>query len=823
MNQQLWFSEFLAAGAIAWRIAALARANSARGFAVVLLLVTAALPANCALAQQVTTEAASTHIFPAGAGRGTRVEVRVGGECLPPRTRLRLSGPGISGPDELGEKLDVPYPASPRRPPGVTHVTYPREWKAWIEVAADAAPGARYWRLTSAKGGTSARPFIVGELPEVIEREPNSTFDQAEPVALPVTLNGQVAGERDLDYFAFAVEPGQVVSAELVACRLGSPLDPVFELQDGSGRPLAAHEARLGGDAVLTCVADRSDTWRLLIANLGVGGGPQYVYRANLTLGAFAEGVFPSGGQRGHSVSLELAALGAVPPSPWSETVALPDTTGQWWFTCGGSAQAISLSIEDLPTGIEQEPNDAANAATNLVSPGVAYGRLDRSIDEDWFRIDAPSATNWSISCRPEPKHSSALPVVTVHSPNGDVLATFKSVDRPGGCGRIEWAGAAGMFFVRVRDLAQAAGTSAQASYRLAVEPATPDFALEISTDSVNVIQAGKVEIDVRVTRQGGFAGPIDLAAVGLPAGVRLENPQVPAGVDAFKLSVAADESAVATDATIQITGSAELMPGEKATRTAHARHAGCDAEGIAVGPTTLDHVALTLRHKPLFRLYCSEAYQYAHRGTLYPYLMEVERLNGFEGPIHLEMGDRQIQDLDGVEIKPLTIPAGQTQIMLPLYLPESMHINVQPHSDIYAQGHVEFTDPGGLRQTWTAISEMRCMIRPLPGVARLECAVGELTAALGERVTCPLRLARTTNFRGPLEVELFSPPASEGFATDPVTIPADQTEAVIHVRMPPNLPPEGIELTFRGTGNLTSQVKVISEARMRVRHRNAP
>jgi len=48
-------------------------------------------------AQQVPTDPTSSHIFPAGGQRGTKVAVRVGGECLPPMTRFRLVGTGLTG------------------------------------------------------------------------------------------------------------------------------------------------------------------------------------------------------------------------------------------------------------------------------------------------------------------------------------------------------------------------------------------------------------------------------------------------------------------------------------------------------------------------------------------------------------------------------------------------------------------------------------------------------------------------------------------------------------------------------------------------------
>ena len=142
----------------------------------------------------------------------------------------------------------------------------------------------------------------------------------------------------------------------------------------------------------------------------------------------------------------------------------------------------------------------------------------------------------------------------------------------------------------------------------------------------------------------------------------------------------------------------------------------------------------LTVVHKPVFKLYCNEAYQYGHRGTIYPYLMEVERLDGFDVPIQLQVADRQIKDLDGIEIIDTTVPPGQTRVMLPLYLPETMHINVQAHSNVYAQGYVEFQDKFGQKQTMLVVSTMRCMVRTLPTIAKLRSADRERLPAAGDQ-----------------------------------------------------------------------------------------
>ena len=55
------------------------------------------------------------------------------------------------------------------------------------------------------------------------------------PVTLPVTLNGQIHGERDEDYYRFTAKKDDVVVCDVLTARLGSRLDPIVELTDAAG------------------------------------------------------------------------------------------------------------------------------------------------------------------------------------------------------------------------------------------------------------------------------------------------------------------------------------------------------------------------------------------------------------------------------------------------------------------------------------------------------------------------------------------------------------------------------------------------------------
>ena len=769
-------------------------------------------------AQQVPTEPASTHIFPAGGRRGTTVEVRVGGEFLPPRTRFHLVGEGVSAPAELGQPAHRLYEASPRRKPGGTPINYPREFASQITIAPDAEPGQRLWRVASARGGTGGRPFVVGDLPERIEHESNSTPESAEPLALPVTLNGQIAGEQDHDHFTFSLAVGEIVSIDVAAGRLGSPLDPLVTVYDPAGRPVAVEELRRGSDPVLLFRATEAGTHRVLFANLNFQGGPQYVYRATLTTAPQVATPFPAGGQVGQLLEFRLLPLWAEEPrlaTAWQQP--LPAQPGMLPFTPAiPGIERVDLQVHEHPVSMEVEPNNAVAEATRVPTPGVAYGRLTSRDDVDDYRISAQAGEGLTIACREIPGGLGSLPIVRVLDLNGGELARASAVELyPRPC-RLEWlAPAAGEYVIQVREGGPA---TRETAYVLSVSPTRPDFALTASSDILNVVQGNRVELELRVDRLGGFGVPIDLEIAGLPAGVKAEPLQLPPKGETFKVALIASDDTRPGDQRLKIVGRAKL--GETMLeRTVQATHLGHDLEGVSLGSAQTDHVQLTVRHKQVFRLYCSEAYQYAHRGTIYPYLMEVERLNGFDGPIQIQMGDRQIMDHDGVAVQDAEFPAGVSQIMLPLYLPETMHINIQPHSNIYAQGYVEFTDRWGQRQTMLQVSEMRCMIRPLPTVARLRSRERSLVVREGQPQQVLLQLDRTPLFRGPLQIELRDAPA--GIRLEPVTIEEGQTAAVATLRVEASASwPAGATVTLRGTGILpagTPGTHVITEVTLPV------
>lgn len=762
----------------------------------------------------------STHIFPAGAQRGTTVEVRVGTECSPPGASLFLEGSGAHlHVDRLEKEASEDGEPSARRPPTEIPITYPRQWHSKISLDADAPLGVAYWRISCAQGGTGSRPFLIGDLPECIERESNSIPSRAEAIQLPITVNGQICGERDVDYYRFHAEAGQSVVCETIAGRIGSRLDPHVEIHDLSGQRLDTAQSYNGSDPVLVFEPEQSGNYLLRVANINASGSPAHVYRIQLTSTPYVRCAFPSGGQAGKQRELEFLTLsGNGELLATKQTIHFPSEPGNMIYrdptrTIG----EVVLSVGESPSVIEHEPN-SSESPMPLTIPVTVDGRCAEAKDEDWYSIRTERDQRVAIACAAALPGAPAWPVVTLTDANGKPLTSNRSVDAADRMCHIEWQMKSDTEYrIRVRDQQFGAQGGAEFIYRLSIEPARPDFELQVASDVLNVQQGNKAPCEISVRRFGGFEGPIDLSVVGLPPGIKVEPAKIPEKANKLVCQFSALDDVPSDSYAFSIVGSASIDHAA-VEHQVRARHLGCDNEGVAIESPTIDRIHLTVQHKPVFRLQCSEAYMYAHRGSVYPYQMEVLRLDGFDGQIQVQRGDRQNRDMDGIEMHDVVIPPGQTNFSLPIYLPETMHINVQGQSQLYAQAYATFVDAYQKPQSVLVLSEKRNMLRTLPQVVKLKALDQKLQMGKlheGDTIACRFLLQRTSNFLGPMRLEWIpsSPSDKAIFSAETVTIPAGESEGTLLVRVMKNPAHEYREtlLRFRATGTMNED-QVISE-----------
>jgi hypothetical protein len=135
-------------------------------------------------------------------------------------------------------------------------------------------------------------PFVAGDLPETVEREPNNHASEAAKVVLPLVVNGRIQAPGDVDLFSFVGRAGDRVVAEVTARRLGSPLDSTLELLEGQGKRVAFnddHEDKASGllthqsDSYLMATLPASGTYVVRVADAQHKGGADYAYRLRLS------------------------------------------------------------------------------------------------------------------------------------------------------------------------------------------------------------------------------------------------------------------------------------------------------------------------------------------------------------------------------------------------------------------------------------------------------------------------------------------------------------------------------------------------------------
>lgn len=158
--------------------------------------------------------------------------------------------------------------------------------------AKDKGPGV-YPLSTRKEDWVSNRvPFAVDTLPECLEREPNNKPESAQPVTLPVIVNGRIDRPDDWDVLRFEGRAGSQIVAEVYARRLDSPLDSVLKLTDAAGKQLAVNDDHEDKGAGLT--THQADSWLcatlpadgpyyLHLGDAQHKGGPEYAYRLRVS------------------------------------------------------------------------------------------------------------------------------------------------------------------------------------------------------------------------------------------------------------------------------------------------------------------------------------------------------------------------------------------------------------------------------------------------------------------------------------------------------------------------------------------------------------
>ncbi len=311
-------------------------------------------------------------LFPAGGQLGTTVEIAIQGSDLEGAHTLIVEGdPGITtqlhtGGGEVDDTHKPVFEANcgqchELRSPNNRSMT-PTQWQATVQrmitekgaeispeaqtqivdyltsaaranvgltaeltIAPDAPIGVREVRIVGKHGTSTAWPFEVSQIPDVVETESNNTPEAATTIELPSLVNGVINPGGDEDYYVFEGTQGQRCVFSVKAYRLNNIsqqfFNPTITIFDAKGVEIARSNGFYSLDPLLDVTLPADGPYLLRIRDLLYRGNPDSVYRLTGGVLPYNTYLFPAGGtvpdaELRPQESLDMRYGPPTPPEP---------------------------------------------------------------------------------------------------------------------------------------------------------------------------------------------------------------------------------------------------------------------------------------------------------------------------------------------------------------------------------------------------------------------------------------------------------------------------------------------------------------------------
>lgn len=632
---------------------------------------------------------------PRVAQRGTTVEVTIQGICLKEAKEIVFFRPGIRA-TKIEQLPNLKYPI------GLAHGgRIEEQFRCQFEIAPDCEPGEYPFRVRTATELTSLGTFHVTPFPVIDENEHglgNDTRETALEVTSPVTVRGKMgpSGRGDVDLYRVPVVAGQRLSVEVDSVRIadvhygGSEYDLAVRILDEAGRELASNDdnsLHLQDPVVAVQVPHDGFAFVEVRRSLFVPSDRDYSVHIGTNRRPLV--AFPPGGPAGTTLAFQLCG---DPLGEFAETLAIPAAAGMFEYF-GDAPSPVTLRSSPYPNVIEV-PTAPITRVPQL--PAALNGRIDQRDDSDAFQVSVKQGERYRVRVfaaslaspidpvlRIRPLDSTGLPgPVEVEQddcqlPERDIFGTsFRS---GGGLKDILdpsmiWEPKSdGEYLIELADNSGSSGPTAV--YRIEVEPASDavhtlltstafDWEECMRTSGLAVPQGNRWTVNVTLPQGQGsaFRGELELVAHGLPAGVRLVSPRVPAGQSYWPVQFVAEASSAPGIASVTLEArpvdSLKKIESRSSQNIPFINHSG----GSAWRTVRLDHYILAVTEPAPFSIEVKTPPVALVRGGELAIPIKIIRRAGFNDPVEFQCDWVS----PGVSVQPTaTIPTGESEAVL--------------------------------------------------------------------------------------------------------------------------------------------------------------
>ncbi|MBI2825456.1 MAG: PPC domain-containing protein [Planctomycetia bacterium] len=735
-----------------------------------------ALAAVLATARMAVAQAPSiTHTVPAAVAAGAA-------------TDIVLYGANLAAPTGAWWGM----PAEAALTPGVDkNGTEPAQVSYRVNVPATAAVGIYGLRVANGGGISNLRLLMVDDLPSAVDNGSNKSPEAAQQITLPVAVDGACEAES-YDFYRFEAVAGQRITVEVVARRLGYPLDAVIRLLDSSGHELAYSddEPGIGADCRFAHTIAVNGTYLLELRDIRYLGGPTHRYRMRVGNFPLATTTYPMGGRRGSQAKVRLAgAEGAemapmVVPMPASSAVDRMTVAAK--FPGGQGSGIVNVAVGSASEQVELEPNDTPETASPVTLPTAINGRFDAAKDRDWFQFEAKQGQRWVFTGKTRSLGSPSDLFMRLSKADGGQVAEAEDSGTEDGI--IDFtAPADGVYRLMVEDLLRRGGPDFV--YRITVEVYRPGFTLAVEGEKFDAPTRGVFVAKVTCARRD-YDGPIALSVEGAGEGLSLAgNTIAEKGKETVLRVTLPANMEPGRWANVRILGRAKIGDAEFQTTASTLTPLKTALGGWAYPPADLDGL-VGLGVGPVFPDFFqlsaapAGAIPFPQFVGTTSFKVEAKRLNKFDDKIELAVAGLP----EGVSAKVAPIEKGKPEVAIEVAGPMALAEGDYPLS---------ITGTATFQNQPKTVTIADLVLRVVKPVQVSLAPAGPLVA--GGKQAVAVKLTRYGDATGPVTVRLKHVPT--GMSGPPeVTVPEGQNEAAIELSAAGDMAAGKVEIAATAT-----------------------
>lgn len=802
-------------------------------------------------------------LTPPGGKAGSSFEVTFTGTDLEEPQGLLFSQPGIKAEPVAPPATPEPKPDPKKKPPKRRKgpaMGKPVVTRFKVTIDSTVPVGIHDVRLVNKWGVSNPRAFVVGDLAEVQEKEPNSDVEQAQRVALNSTINGGMASPTDVDYYVFPGKKGQRVIVSCLASSIDSRFTPGLELYDAAGKQLAANRNYSERDALADCVLPEDGDYYVRVFQFThTQGTPEHFYRLSITTAPWIDAVFPCVVEPGKTTSVtvygrnlpggkpegaleKITVPVAAPATPEAASRLAytgwlsPRAAGLTGFEFrlrneAGSSNPFLITLARAPVVLDNGTNDTPETAQEVTLPCEIAGQIEKRRDRDWYTFSAKKGEVYTIEVL-----SSRLGAPTYmyfQIRGADKREMYESQDNQDVLSRKFWmrsedpqpyrfaVPADGKYQLLVGSFVGDTLAGPRHHYRVRITLDQPDFQLiaigpdEHRPEAPVLMQGGNQAFTVFALRQDGFVGDIALSVEGLPPGVTCPPQTLGGDLHQTHLVLSAKPDAAAWTGAVKIKGTATIN-GKKVAREARS---GCIVWPVPfqqnmVTISRMDRGSfLAVRDKAPFSLSATIDKATVLQGEKAQIKLNLKRIwPDFKAAVAVQV----MQSQQRTELQlPLNLRVNNNQALNLAAGKSDGTLNVTIGADVQpgtynivlrAQATAPYNrDPKAKAKPNTIIVQPSTPVTltVLPKeLAKLTLNPTSTTVKVGKEAEVTLQLRRLFHYDGPFTVQVELPKSVQGVEIADVTVPAGKDSAKLVVRVPAGTKPGNrSNLIVRATG----------------------